>query len=168
MSTHDNNSLTNRLVEKTQDLTPLERQLVDYLMNNPKESIFLSARELAEIDCPESGDLDIHIHVPESVIYKDGPSAGLAFTAGIYGALIGDHPGASSAFTGEVSLSGRVDRVGGISEKMGAAYFAGLTDVYLPAANLPDLASVPPQVKQHLNLHLISDIRQAKEMIWSR
>jgi tetratricopeptide (TPR) repeat protein len=126
------------------------------------------ARELATTDHISAEALDIHIHVPESVIYKDGPSAGLAFTAGVYGALIGNNPGASVGFTGEVSPTGRVTRVGGIAEKMGAAYFSGLTDVYLPAGNLPDLASVPPQVKQHLNFHLVNTVRQVKEMVWSR
>jgi tetratricopeptide (TPR) repeat protein len=126
------------------------------------------ARELAAKDGKPAEALDIHIHVPESVIYKDGPSAGLAFTAGVYGVLVGAPPGASAAFTGEVAPSGRVARVGGIAEKMGAAYFAGLTDIFLPAGNLPDLGCVPPQVKQHLNFHLISTVEQMKEIAWGR
>ena len=126
------------------------------------------ARELAIADNVSNQNLDIHVHVPEAVIYKDGPSAGLAFTAGIYGALIGDHPQAFAAFTGEVSPTGRIDRVGGIAEKMGAAYFSGLSDVYFPAGNLPDLVNVQPQIKQHLNLHIVSTVRQVKEMAWSR
>lgn len=126
------------------------------------------ARELATNEGTTVKDIDIHIHVPESVIYKDGPSAGLAFTAGAYGALVGAPPSSSTGFTGEVAPSGRVTRVGGISEKMGAAYFAGITDIFLPSENLPDLGNVPPQVKQHLNFHLVSTVEQMKEIVWGR
>lgn len=126
------------------------------------------ARDLASKEGTSGDDFDIHIHVPESVIYKDGPSAGLAFTAGAYGALVGSPPSPTTGFTGEVAPSGRVTRVGCIAEKMGAAYFAGLTDIFIPADNLPDLGIVPPQVKQHLNFHLISTVEQMKETAWGR
>ncbi len=91
---------------------------------------------------------DIHIHVPEGAVPKDGPSAGVTLTTAIVSALSGIPVRRDVAMTGEVTLRGRVLAIGGLREKTMAAYRAGVKTVLIPEDNIPDLEEVDPVVKK--------------------
>lgn len=93
---------------------------------------------------------DIHIHVPEGAVPKDGPSAGITMTTALVSELTGRKVDHTVAMTGEVTLRGRVLPIGGLKEKTMAAYKAGIKKVILPAGNLPDLDEIDPVVKENI------------------
>lgn len=96
---------------------------------------------------------DIHIHVPEGAIPKDGPSAGIAMGTAITSALTEIAVRHDVAMTGEITLQGRVLPIGGLKEKTMAAYRAGMKDVIIPKENASDLAELEPVVKEALRFH---------------
>ncbi len=95
-------------------------------------------------------ELDLHIHIPEGATPKDGPSAGITIAAALISALTGIPTRPRMAMTGEITLRGRVLKVGGIKEKMVAAMRNGMRRVILPAGNEPDLELLPDEVKEGL------------------
>jgi ATP-dependent Lon protease len=104
------------------------------------------------IDERDIRESDIHIHLPAGAIPKDGPSAGITLTLAIASVLSGRPVRRDVAMTGEVTLRGKVLEIGGVKEKVLAAYRAGLREVILPAANLKDLRDVPDEVKAHMKV----------------
>ena len=92
---------------------------------------------------------DIHIHVPEGAVPKDGPSAGVTMATAIVSALTGIAVRGDVAMTGEISLRGRVMPIGGLREKTMAAYTHRLTTVIIPEDNAPDLSEVESVVKEN-------------------
>jgi ATP-dependent Lon protease len=99
--------------------------------------------------------LDIHIHVPEGAIPKDGPSAGVTMATALASALTARPVRRDVAMTGEITLRGRVLAVGGLKEKVLAAHRAGITDLLLPQRNQKDLVDVPKRVRRKLNVVLV-------------
>ena len=97
---------------------------------------------------------DIHIHVPEGAVPKDGPSAGITMATALVSALSGTAVRRDLAMTGEITLRGRVLPIGGLREKTMAAYRLGVKTVVIPAENEPDLTEVEPIVKEHLQFIL--------------
>ncbi len=93
---------------------------------------------------------DIHIHVPEGAVPKDGPSAGVTMVSAITSALSGTPARCDTAMTGEVTLTGRVLPIGGLREKTTAAYTMGIKRVIIPKGNVPDLEKIDPQVRLEL------------------
>ena len=91
---------------------------------------------------------DIHIHVPEGAVPKDGPSAGVTMATALLSALTDTPVDSYTAMTGEISLRGRVMPIGGLREKTMAAYRMGIRKVIIPKKNMPDLAEVDPKVKE--------------------
>lgn len=106
------------------------------------------------------GRLDIHIHVPAGATPKDGPSAGLAILTAVTSVLTGRGVDPAVGMTGEITLSGRVLPVGGIREKVLAAYRAGLKSVILPARNQQDLEEVPDDVRGQIKFLPVRTIDQ--------
>jgi ATP-dependent Lon protease len=109
---------------------------------------------------PEQLDHPIHLHVPAGAVPKDGPSAGVTMTTALVSLLLGRNVRAEVGMTGEVSLTGRVLPIGGVKQKLLAAQRAGLTEVYLPKRNEPDLDEVPADVLSALTVHIVSDVRE--------
>ena len=98
--------------------------------------------------------------MPAGAVPKDGPSAGVTMTMALVSLLTGRNVRAEVGMTGEVSLTGRVLPIGGVKQKLLAAQRAGLTDIYLPQRNEPDLDDVPAEVRGRLTIHLVSDVRE--------
>ncbi|HET6483498.1 MAG TPA: endopeptidase La, partial [Actinoplanes sp.] len=109
---------------------------------------------------PEQLDHPIHLHVPAGAVPKDGPSAGVTMTTALVSLLLGRNVRAEVGMTGEVSLTGRVLPIGGVKQKLLAAQRAGLTEVFLPQRNAPDLDDVPADVLAALTVHTVSDVRE--------
>jgi ATP-dependent Lon protease len=100
-------------------------------------------------------DYDLHIHLPAGAIPKDGPSAGITVTLAI-ASVLGDRPVRRNlAMTGEVTLRGKVLEIGGVKEKVMAAYRAGLREVILPASNRKDLRDVPEEVRENMTFTFV-------------
>ncbi len=98
---------------------------------------------------------DLHVHFPEGAIPKDGPSAGIAVTLAIASTLSNRAVRHDVAMTGEVTLRGKVLEVGGIKEKVLAAYRAGIREIILPRGNERDLRDVPPDVKERIEFRFV-------------
>ncbi len=112
------------------------------------------ARELG-IDEDSLENLDIHIHVPEGSIPKDGPSAGVAMATALLSALTGHPTRPDVAMTGEITLGGKVLPIGGLNEKAVAAHRARLTTLIIPRKNEKDVAELPKMVTRDLKIELV-------------
>jgi ATP-dependent Lon protease len=112
------------------------------------------------IDLSDYDKRDMHIHVPAGATPKDGPSAGLTIVAALVSLMTQRKVRSDIAMTGEISLRGRVLRVGGIKEKVLAAARSGLKHVILPAGNRNDWMEVPLEVRRKLKAHFVENIAQ--------
>jgi ATP-dependent Lon protease len=99
--------------------------------------------------------VDLHIHVPEGAIPKDGPSAGITLATAIASALTRVPVRSNVAMTGEITLRGRVLPIGGLKEKMIAAHRGGITTILVPKENEKDLKEIPSQIKKNLTIVLV-------------
>ena len=101
---------------------------------------------------------DLHIHVPEGAVPKDGPSAGIALTTALSSLVTGFAVDPHIAMTGEVALRGAVTPIGGLPEKLMAAERAGITKVFIPEENEYDLKDVADEVKEKIEIKTVSKV----------
>jgi ATP-dependent Lon protease len=107
-----------------------------------------------------SQNLDVHLHVPEGAVPKDGPSAGVALITALVSALTGIPVKRNVGMTGEITLRGRVMEIGGVKEKVIAGHRAGLKTIILPKENQKDMEDVPDKVKKDIKFIFASDISE--------
>ena len=111
---------------------------------------------------------DIHIHLPEGATPKDGPSAGIGICTAMVSALTGNPVKADVAMTGEITLRGEVLPIGGLKEKLLAAHRGGIKTVLIPEENVKDLAEIPDNVKNRLDIHPVKWIEEAFDLALER
>jgi ATP-dependent Lon protease len=108
-------------------------------------------------------DTDIHIHVPEGAIPKDGPSAGIAMCTAVVSILTGKPVSRTVAMTGEITLRGRVLPIGGLKAKLLAAHANGIKKVIVSAENKKDILEIPKSIQKQLELVFVDDMNQVLE-----
>lgn len=108
--------------------------------------------------------IDVHIHVPEGAVPKDGPSAGVTIAAALISALTKESVRPDLGMTGEITLRGRVLEIGGLKEKVIAGHRAGLREIVLPKANEKDLVDIPDGVKKEMKFHPVENIDQVLKL----
>ncbi len=144
----------------------LTGQLGDVMKESAQIALSYLRSHGAELELPV-GDLKergVHVHVPAGAVPKDGPSAGVTMTTALASLLSGRLVRSDVAMTGEVSLTGRVLPIGGVKQKLLAAHRAGITTVLIPKRNEPDLEDVPEGVREQLEIHPVSDVREVLEL----
>ena len=109
-------------------------------------------------------NIDIHIHVPEGAIPKDGPSAGITLAVAVASALVKIPVRRDIAMTGEITLRGKVLAIGGLKEKLLAAHRAGIFEAILPADNQKDLADLPDNLKSAMKLHFVDSMDEVLKL----
>ncbi len=113
---------------------------------------------------------DIHIHIPEGAVPKDGPSAGITMATAMLSAVTGKKVAAKVAMTGEVTLRGRVLPIGGLKEKILAAKMAHVKTVLVPDKNRPDMAELAKEITRGLRIVYVKNMEEvlAEAFIWDR
>ena len=132
-------------------------QLGDVMKESVKAALsFIKANhERMGIPVERFKNIDLHIHIPEGAIPKDGPSAGVTMATAIFSALANRPVSNKIAMTGEITLRGRVLAVGGIKEKLLAAHRAGIFEVIMPEENERDLKDIPDEIKNVMEFHFV-------------
>ena len=105
-------------------------------------------------------DHDIHIHIPEGAVPKDGPSAGITMATAVLSAITGKKVRADVAMTGEITLRGRVLPIGGLKEKILAAKTAGIKIVLVPRENEKDVEEITKEIKSGLEIHFVETMKE--------
>ena len=126
-------------------------------------SYIRSRAEELQIDPNFLDTTDLHIHMPENALPKDGPSAGITIATALISAMTGRQIRAGLAMTGEITLRGRVLGIGGLKEKVLAAYAANIYRLLIPSENKKDLAEVPPKVRQRIHFTMVDTMDQVIE-----
>jgi ATP-dependent Lon protease len=136
----------------------LTGKLGDVMQESAQAALSYIRSKAPEFNLPEDfhSKIDIHVHVPEGAIPKDGPSAGITMATALASAVTKIPARRDVAMTGEITLRGKVLPIGGVKEKVLAAHRAGVTNIVLPRDNEKDLADIPKNVLDSLNLHLVS------------
>jgi ATP-dependent Lon protease len=127
-------------------------------------SYLKSKAKLLDVDPELFEKVDVHIHVPEGAIPKDGPSAGITIATALISAFTERKVYKEVGMTGEITLRGRVLPIGGLREKILAAHRAGLKTVVLPERNMKDLVDVPKKVRTDLKLVPVVHMDQVLEV----
>jgi ATP-dependent Lon protease len=109
---------------------------------------------------------DIHIHFPEGAVPKDGPSAGITITCSLVGLALGSPTIGNIGMTGEISLNGKVLKIGGVKEKTMAAVREGLKELIFPASNKADIERLPAYIRQDIKFHFVEDFSDVFRIVY--
>ncbi len=123
-------------------------------------SYIRSRAEELQIDPNFQDSTDLHIHMPENALPKDGPSAGITIATALISAITGRPIRPGMAMTGEITLRGRVLGIGGLKEKVLAAHHANIFNLLIPLENKKDLADVPAKIRQSINFTIVDSMDQ--------
>ncbi|MDD6258224.1 MAG: endopeptidase La [Erysipelotrichaceae bacterium] len=152
------------LMTKGKGQTIITGQLGDVM----KESVQIAV-SLVKSMFPDKTEMfeknDLHVHVPEGAVKKDGPSAGITLTTAISSLVTGKAVSPEFAMTGEVSLRGHVMPIGGLPEKLMAAERAGVKTVFIPQDNVDDLKDVADEVKEKLNIVPVKEVKDVLKAV---
>jgi ATP-dependent Lon protease len=140
----------------------LTGQLGDVMQESAQAAMSYVRSRAARLGAPKDfyRNVDIHIHVPEGAIPKDGPSAGITMATAISSALSKIPVRRDIAMTGEITLRGKVLPIGGLKEKLLAALRAGLNEAVIPKENEKDLPEVPENIRNQMKIHLVENMDQ--------
>ncbi len=143
----------------------LTGSLGDVMKESAQAALSYTKSRAKELGIDENffADKDIHVHIPEGAIPKDGPSAGITIAVSMASAFSGIPVRRDVAMTGEITLRGSILPVGGIKEKVLAARRAGIKEIILPEENSKDLEEIPPKIKKEMNFKLVREIKDALE-----
>jgi ATP-dependent Lon protease len=131
-------------------------------------TVVRSRSDVLGLDKDFYSTIDFHVHLPEGATPKDGPSAGIGICTAMVSALTGIPVRADVAMTGEITLRGEVLQIGGLKEKLLAAHRGGIKTVLIPEENVKDLAEIPDNVKNRLDIHPVKWIDSVLEMALER
>jgi ATP-dependent Lon protease len=139
----------------------LTGQLGDVMKESAQIALSYVRSHAAELGVdPKALDRRIHVHVPAGAVPKDGPSAGVTMVTALVSMATGRQVRADVGMTGEVTLNGRVLPIGGVKQKLLAAQRAGLSTVFIPARNEPDLDDMPAEVLDALDVKPMTDVAE--------
>ena len=141
-------------------------QLGDVMQESARAALSYIRSRAAELRVPASFSetLDIHIHLPEGAIPKDGPSGGITMATAVISALTRRAVRSDLAMTGEITLRGRVLAIGGLKDKTLAAHRAGIRTLIVPNENSKDLVEIPDKVREEMRFHLVDSMDQVVEL----
>jgi ATP-dependent Lon protease len=144
----------------------LTGQLGDVMKESAQAALSYIRSRASDLGIPDKvfQKTDIHVHVPEGAIPKDGPSAGIAITTAITSALTKIPVSRKVGMTGEVTLRGRVMEIGGLKEKVIAAHRAGLKTIIIPKDNKKDLEDIPKEVLNDLKFKPVTNVDEVLEI----
>jgi ATP-dependent Lon protease len=135
-------------------------QLGEVMQESARAGLSYIRSRAAALGLPDDfpSNLDIHIHLPEGAIPKDGPSAGITMATAIISALTRRPVRSDLAMTGEITLRGRVLPIGGLKEKALAAHRVGIKHLLVPAENEKDLAEIPAKIRGEMHITLVESM----------
>ncbi|HWH53642.1 MAG TPA: endopeptidase La [Gemmatimonadaceae bacterium] len=138
----------------------LTGQLGDVMKESARAAMTFAATHASTLQIPEDrlGSIEVHIHVPQGAIPKDGPSAGVTMSTALVSAMSGRPVRRDVAMTGEITLRGRVLPIGGVKEKVLGAHRAGIKTIILPKENEADIEDIPEDVRKQLTFHCVSTL----------
>ena len=138
----------------------LTGQLGDVMKESARAAMTYAATHASTLQIPEDrlGSIEVHIHVPQGAIPKDGPSAGVTMATALVSAMSGRPVRKDVAMTGDITLRGRVLPIGGVKEKVLGAHRAGITTIILPKDNEADIEDIPEDVRKQLTFNCVSTL----------
>jgi len=144
----------------------LTGQLGDVMKESARAAMTYAATHASRLKIPEDrlGSIEVHIHVPQGAIPKDGPSAGVTMSTALVSAMSGRPVRKDVAMTGEITLRGRVLPIGGVKEKVLGAHRAGISTIILPKDNEADMEDIPEDVRKQLTFHCVSTLDEVFEI----